>query len=102
MSQQLFLELEEKGYYTGWKQVGSMHVAQSKERLQYFRRLRSRSVHENVDCEVITNKEKLQELCPLIRVDDLEGGLWVPGDGVANPFEICRGLAALCQDLGVR
>ena len=59
-------------------------------------------MHQRVDCEVITDLDKIKEICPLIRVDDLKGGLWVPTDGVANPFEICRGLAALCQDMGVR
>ena len=102
MSQQLFVELEEKGYFTGWKQVGSLHVAQSKDRLFYFKRLKSESIHQNVECELITDKEKLKDLCPLLRVDDLEGGLWVPGDGVANPYEICRALAALSSEMGVR
>ena len=95
----MFIELEEKGFFTGWKQVGSLHLAQSKERLFYLKRLKSESIHENVDCEVVTSKDRLQEICPLLKVDDLEGGLWVPGDGVANPYEICRALAAL--SLGV-
>ena len=55
-----------------------------------------------MECEIITDREKLQEICPLIRVDDLLGGLWVPTDGVANPFEICRALSALSQEMGVR
>jgi glycine/D-amino acid oxidase-like deaminating enzyme len=38
ISKALYLELEEKGYYTGWKQNGSVHVAQTKERMHYFRR----------------------------------------------------------------
>ena len=102
MSTQVFQEIEEKGFYTGWKQVGSLHVAQSKERLFYFKRLKSESIHENVECELVTNQERLQELCPLLRVDDLEGGLWVPGDGVANPYETCRALAALANEMGVQ
>ena len=102
LSQQLFLELEEKGFFTGWKKVGSLHVAQSKDRLLYLKRLKSESIHENVECELVTSKEKLLELCPLLRVDDLEGGLWVPGDGVANPYEICRALAALSSEMGVK
>ena len=102
LSQQLFIELEEKGFFTGWKQVGSLHLAQSKERLFYLKRLKSESIHENVDCEVVTSKGRLQEICPLLKVDDLEGGLWVPGDGVANPYEICRALAALSSEMGVK
>ena len=102
MSKQLFVDLEDKGYFTGWKQVGSVHVAQSKERLHYLKRLKSESIHQQVETEIVTDKEKLHELCPLIRVDDLEGGLWVPEDGVANPYEICRALAALSNEMGVQ
>ena len=32
------MELEDKGYFTGWKQVGSVYVAQTKERLHYYKR----------------------------------------------------------------
>lgn len=32
------MELEAKGYFTGWKQVGSVYVAQTKERLHYYKR----------------------------------------------------------------
>ena len=65
-------------------------------------RLKSEAMHQQVACEVITDLGKLKEICPIIRVDDLEGALWVPTDGVANPFEICKGLASLCQDMGVK
>ena len=102
LSRELYKGVEEKGYFTGWKEVGSIYVAQTKNRLHYFKRLRSEALHQRVECEIITDMDRLAEICPLIRVDDLVGGLWVPNDGVANPFEICRGLAALSKDLGVR
>ena len=102
MSKELYDELEDKGYFTGWKQVGSVYVAQTKERLHYYKRLKSEALHQKIDCEVITDLDKLKEICPLIRVDDLEGALWVPTDGVANPFEICRALSALSIEMGVR
>ena len=70
--------------------------------ISYIIRLKSEALHQRVECEIITDLEKLQEICPLIRVDDLVGGLWVPTDGVANPFEICRALSALSQEMGVR
>ena len=65
-------------------------------------RLKSEAMHQQVACEVITDLDQLKEICPLLRVDDLQGGLWVPTDGVANPFEICKALAALSQDMGVK
>ena len=38
LSKELYMELESKGYFTGWKQVGSVYVAQTKERLHYYKR----------------------------------------------------------------
>jgi len=101
LSRQLYLELEEKGYYTGWKQTGSLYLAQTRERLHHYKRLKSASVLHKIECEIVT-PDRVKELCPLVQTDDLKGALWVPGDGVANPFEICRALASLAAGMGVR
>ena len=37
-----------------------------------------------------------------MEVSDLKGGLWVPGDGVANPYEICLALSHLAAQRGVK
>ena len=55
MSKDLYLELQNKhGYYTGWKQVGSLYVAQTEDRMQYYRRLKTESITRNVECELVT------------------------------------------------
>ena len=54
-----------------------------------------------IKCELVS-PDRISELCPLLRTDDLVGGLWVPGDGVGNPYEICRALAALSAEMGVK
>ena len=66
-----------------------------------FCRLKSESAVYPIDCEIVT-PDRISELCPLLRTDDLVGGLWVPGDGVGNPYEICRALAALAAEMGVK
>jgi hypothetical protein len=38
ISLEQYRELEEKGFYTGWKQCGSLYLAQTKERLHYLKR----------------------------------------------------------------
>lgn len=50
----------------------------------------------------LVDLDRIKELCPLIRTDGLQGGLWVPEDGVANPVEICLALAILASKEGVR
>ena len=47
-----------------------------------------------VDCELVTPND-CKQLCNAIEVSDLKGGLWIPGDGVANPYEICLALSHL-------
>ena len=59
-------------------------------------RLKSEAVGRGVECEIVT-PDRISELCPLVRTDDLLGGLWIPGDCVANPFEICVALSVLAQ-----
>jgi glycine/D-amino acid oxidase-like deaminating enzyme len=53
----------------------------------------------NIDCELVT-PEEAKRLCPLIAVDDLQGGLWIPGDGVGDPYQICLSLISAAKEGG--
>ena len=37
-----------------------------------------------------------------LEINDLKGGLWIPGDGVANPYEICLALSHLAAEKGAK
>lgn len=52
-----------------------------------------------IECEVLTPAQ-CQEKCPLLNVDDLFGGLWIPGDGVGDPYETCISLVGEAKKLG--
>jgi glycine/D-amino acid oxidase-like deaminating enzyme len=52
-----------------------------------------------IDCELVSPQEA-QKLCPLIAVDDLQGGLWIPGDGVGDPYQICLSLISAAKEGG--
>ena len=102
LSKDLYLELQNKlGYYTGWNQVGSLYVAQTTDRMEYYKRLKSESIARDVECELVTPND-CKNICPAMEVKDLQGGLWVPGDGVANPYEICLALSHLAAKNGVK
>ena len=58
--------------------------------------MKSEAQIRDVECHLV-DLDRIKELCPLIRTDDLQGGLWIPGDGVANPFEICLTLSVLAH-----
>lgn len=52
-----------------------------------------------MECELLTPKQ-CKEKCPLLNVDDLEGGLWIPGDGVGDPYQICNSLVDEAKKMG--
>ena len=73
ISKDLYLELQnEHGYYTGWKEVGSLYLAQTEDRMQYYRRLKSESISREVECELVTPND-CKQLCSAMEVSDLKG-----------------------------
>ncbi|XP_031782504.1 pyruvate dehydrogenase phosphatase regulatory subunit, mitochondrial [Nasonia vitripennis] len=97
----LYKELEAKGLPTGWKQCGSLSLARTGDRMTVFRRMKAQSVSLNTECHLVT-PEEIKALCPLLKVDDLFGGLWIPGDGVGDPYQICLTLIEEAVRNGVR
>jgi len=53
-----------------------------------------------INCEII-DPQKAKELCPLIRIDDLKGALWIPEDGVADSYKICMSLLEAAKQKGI-
>jgi 4-methylaminobutanoate oxidase (formaldehyde-forming) len=99
---ELYATLEaETGLATGWKQCGSVNVAASAERMQVLRKQAALAHSFGVEVEVI-DRSRIAELWPLLRTDDLHGGLWIPGDGKANPADLCMSLAKGARLRGVK
>lgn len=97
----LYQELQQMGYDIQLKQCGSLNLAQTKDRLIALKRRMAYNIPTGLHCELVS-KEKLHELHPLIRVDDLEGAVWVPDDAVIDPKSICDILALLAQQGGAK
>lgn len=53
-----------------------------------------------INCEII-DAQKAKELCPLIKVDDIKGALWIPEDGVADSYKICLSLIEAAKQKGI-
>ena len=99
---ELYSRLEaETGLATGWKQCGSVNVARTPERMKVLRRQAALARSFGVEVHVITPKEA-GDLYPVMRTDDLQGALWIPGDGKANPADLCMSLAKGARLKGVR
>ena len=99
---ELYAKLEaETGLATGWKACGSVNVARTPERMQTFRKQVALARSFGVEIELITPREA-GERFPLLRTDDLEGAIWIPGDGKANPADLTMSLAKGARNRGVR
>ena len=99
---ELYATLEkETGLATGWRECGSVNVAQTRERMKVLRRQISLARSFDVEVHEISPAEVARRV-PLLRVDDLQGGIWIPGDGKVNPTDITNSLARGARNHGVR
>ena len=98
----LYATLEaETGLATGWKACGSVNVARSPERWQVLKKQAALARSFGVEVQLITPREA-GDLYPVMRTDDLQGAIWIPGDGKANPADLCMSLAKGARNRGVR
>ncbi len=98
----LYAQLEaETGLATGWKACGSLSVARTPQRLKMLKKQRAIARSFGVECHEISPAEA-GERFPVMRTDDLQGALWLPGDGKANPADLCMSLAKGARNRGVR
>ncbi|MCZ7658912.1 MAG: FAD-dependent oxidoreductase [Xanthobacteraceae bacterium] len=101
-SAELYAALEaETGQATGWKPCGSVLVARTPERMALLRRIAGAAQVHGVECHVITPAEAGARY-PIMRTDDLAGGLWLPRDGKVNPADVTQALARGARRGGAR
>ena len=99
---QLYSELEhETGLATGYKRCGGVTVARTPDRMIQLERTAASAEAYGLECELITPK-RAQELYPVLEISDLVGGIWLPGDGTANPTDTTQSLAKGARMRGAR
>jgi len=92
-STELYESLEaETGLGTGWKRCGGVMIARNEERMTVLKRAAAVAAAYGVEAEIVTPSEA-QALWPVMQVDDVVGGVWLPGDGKANPTDLTQALA---------
>lgn len=100
-STQLYSEIEaETGLSTGWKECGSVTVARTDDRMTMLLRTAASARAQGVEVDVITPAEA-HDRWSVMQTDDLKGGLWMPGDGKANPTDLTQSLAKGARMRGV-
>lgn len=83
----LFAGLEAKtGQATGFMQRGSLSVARTEARFEELRRQAAMARTFGLEVNVVTPGE-IKERAPLANIDDLVGGVYLPGDGQTNPID---------------
>jgi sarcosine dehydrogenase len=90
---ELYSQLErETGHSVGWKQVGSLIVAKSEDRMIQLRRTMAMAELFGVEAHLISPAAAFEKW-PLLRVDDVLGAAWLPHDGKVIPKEVPVALA---------
>ncbi len=98
----LFRSLEsETGQATGFKQNGSVSVATSPARFEELKRGASMGKTFGLEINLLTAAE-IKERWPLLAVDDLVGGIFLPKDGQTNPIDTTQAFAKGAKMRGAR
>ncbi len=101
-STDLYSRLEsETGLSTGWKQCGSLAVARTADRMIQLKRTAAVAQAYGVACDVVSPTEA-GSLYPIMATADLQGAVWLPGDGKANPADLTLALAKGARNRGVK
>src|SRR6476660_617717 len=101
-STQLYAGLEsEVGLSAGYKQCGGVTVARTEDRMIQLRRTAANAEAFGMECELLSPEQALERY-PVMRVDDLVGAIWLPGDGKANPTDLTFALAKGARMRGAR
>ena len=92
-SHELYASLEEEtGQATGYRQIGSLSLARTQERLEELQRTSSMASVFGVESEMIDNT-RLVELYPGINTEGVLGALYTEKDGQTNPIDTTMALA---------
>jgi 4-methylaminobutanoate oxidase (formaldehyde-forming) len=101
-STELYARLEaETGLSAGYKPCGGVTVARTQDRMTQLRRTAATAEAYDLECELLTPAQALSRF-PVMQVDDLVGGIWLPGDGTVNPTDLTGALARGARDRGAR
>ena len=92
---------EETGQATGFVRCGSIAVARTQDRLTELERAASMARGLGIEVHRLDPRE-IAAHWPLLRIDDLKGGIFLPRDGQTNPVDTTMALARGARALGVR
>ncbi len=92
---------EETGVATGYRQRGSLALALSEDRMEELARGADMAATFGLDAHVISPKECLDRY-PLLSLDGVVGGVFLPTDGQADPGNVALALARGARNRGAQ
>jgi len=92
---------DETGVDPGWRQVGSLRLASSPERLEELKHLVAVSRSFGLPLELVSAQEA-QQLFPLMTTDSVQGAVYLPTDGYIDPTGLTMALAAGAKARGAQ
>ncbi len=90
----------ETGVDPGWREVGSLRLACSTERMEELRRQAGWAKAYGLEMELVSADEALRRF-PLMSTDGVLGAAWLPTDGYLDPSGLTQALAAGARQRGV-
>ncbi|MGH2483425.1 MAG: GcvT family protein [Candidatus Limnocylindria bacterium] len=90
----------ETGVDPGWREVGSLRLACSPERMDELRRQAGWAKAYGLDMELVSADEAHRRF-PLMSIDGVLGAAWLPTDGYLDPSGLTQALAAGARQSGV-
>ncbi|ESO90301.1 hypothetical protein LOTGIDRAFT_233822 [Lottia gigantea] len=101
ISRNLYARLEEEGHGLGWKPCGGLNLARTKDRWTEFKRKHSMASAIGLETHLLSPKE-IEKLVPLIKTDDLIGGIWLPSDGAVTAPDVSMALMRIARERGAK
>ena len=89
------------GQNSSFKKTGTINIASNKVRYQEYLRQKSMSKLFDIDIELI-DKKRFKNLYPIAKNQDIVGGLYIPGDGQADPEVLSKTIAKAAQKEGAQ
>jgi len=100
-SGELYEQLEQDGFPTGFRRTGSIAVAADRERLEELTRGADMARCFGVEVNPV-GVDELVRFWPHLHAQDLVGGVHVPDDGQTSPVDTTMALVAAAKANGVR
>ncbi|KAG1653179.1 Pyruvate dehydrogenase phosphatase regulatory subunit, mitochondrial [Nymphon striatum] len=97
----LLKELDDNGHHTGLINNGSLLLSTNEERTKMLMYEKEKVRANDIEATWISPQE-VAKLHPFANTEHIKGAIWVPGDCVANPTDMCQVFAKLAKEKGTK